>query len=148
MTTDTSERGLERLIYAAPTGESQNPASDGAGNTHERLAAYGPGWPATVCLAPLRHLFATQLAAEPGAARASTRDEAAGAVPARGVAQAPEHPVRAGEPGDGQPSHRSRQDARRGRNARHLAPRPERSRAVPSGSSLLLDKSRSACHNL
>jgi len=58
MTTDTSERGLERLIYAAPTGESQNPASDGAGNTHERLAAYGPGWPATVCLAPLR-LFGT-----------------------------------------------------------------------------------------
>ncbi len=41
MTTDTSERGLERLICVALTGWACDPGADGA---HDRLAAYGAGW--------------------------------------------------------------------------------------------------------
>ena len=49
MTTDTSERGLERLICTALTG---SPCDTGAGpveSVHERPAIYGAGW---ICGAP------------------------------------------------------------------------------------------------
>ena len=42
MTTDTSERGFERLICTALTGQPCDPA--GAGALRERPAAYGAGW--------------------------------------------------------------------------------------------------------
>lgn len=44
MTTDTSERGLERLIYSAMTDEPQDPGVGTAGEVLERPGAYGPGW--------------------------------------------------------------------------------------------------------
>ncbi len=45
MTTDTSERGLERLICTALTGAPCQPGPEAAGDAvHERPAAYGAGW--------------------------------------------------------------------------------------------------------
>ena len=44
MTTDTSERELERLICAALTGASGEPETPAAGVLHERPGAYGAGW--------------------------------------------------------------------------------------------------------
>lgn len=44
MTTDTSERGLERLICTALTGHPCNSISGPTGAVHERPAAYGAGW--------------------------------------------------------------------------------------------------------
>ncbi|MDE2321058.1 MAG: type I restriction endonuclease subunit R [candidate division NC10 bacterium] len=44
MTTDTSERGLERLICTALTGAPCDPISGPAGAVHERPATYGAGW--------------------------------------------------------------------------------------------------------
>jgi type I restriction enzyme R subunit len=50
MTTDTSERGLERLICTALTGAPCQPGPEAAGDAvHERPAAYGAGW---ICGAP------------------------------------------------------------------------------------------------
>ena len=42
MTTDTSEKGLERLICEALTGASCDPPQPGA--IYERPADYGAGW--------------------------------------------------------------------------------------------------------
>lgn len=44
MTTDTSERGLERLICTALTGSACDPCSGPSGAVHERPAAYSGGW--------------------------------------------------------------------------------------------------------
>jgi type I restriction enzyme, R subunit len=44
MTTDTSERGLERLICTALTGSPCDPAASPAGAVRERPAAYAAGW--------------------------------------------------------------------------------------------------------
>ncbi len=44
MTTDTSERGLERLICTALTGAACDPGTVQADSVHERPAAYGAGW--------------------------------------------------------------------------------------------------------
>jgi type I restriction enzyme R subunit len=44
MTTDTSERGLERLICIALTGAPCDPGTQRAGTIAERPADYGPGW--------------------------------------------------------------------------------------------------------
>ena len=44
MTTDTSERGLERLICAALTGAACEPGTAEAGGVMERPAVYGAGW--------------------------------------------------------------------------------------------------------
>jgi type I restriction enzyme, R subunit len=44
MTTDTSERGLERLICTALTGAACDPGAVRAVAVHERPAAYGAGW--------------------------------------------------------------------------------------------------------
>jgi type I restriction enzyme R subunit len=44
MTTDTSERGLERLICAALTGSSCDPGAAAADTVRERPAAYGASW--------------------------------------------------------------------------------------------------------
>ena len=47
MTTDTSERGLERLICAALTGSPCDPGgrvARASGEVRERPAAYGAGW--------------------------------------------------------------------------------------------------------
>ena len=44
MTTDTSERGLERLICTALTGSPCDPGAGPAGSVHERPAIYGVGW--------------------------------------------------------------------------------------------------------
>jgi type I restriction enzyme R subunit len=49
MTTDTSERGLERLICTALTGSACDPGAVKANAVHERPAAYGAGW---ICGAP------------------------------------------------------------------------------------------------
>ncbi len=49
MTTDTSERGLERLICTALTGAACDPGTFKANAVHERPAAYGAGW---ICGAP------------------------------------------------------------------------------------------------
>jgi len=49
MTTDTSERGFERLICTALTGSACDPGTTAAGEVRERPAAYGPGW---ICGAP------------------------------------------------------------------------------------------------
>ncbi len=49
MTTDTSERGLERLICTALTGAACDPGTVKADAVHERPAAYGAGW---ICGAP------------------------------------------------------------------------------------------------
>ena len=49
MPTDTSERGLERLICTALTGSPCDPGAGLAGAVHERPAAYGVGW---LCGAP------------------------------------------------------------------------------------------------
>ena len=49
MTTDTSERGLERLICTALTGATCDPSAMLASAVHERPAAYGAGW---ICGAP------------------------------------------------------------------------------------------------
>jgi type I restriction enzyme, R subunit len=49
MTTDTSERGLERLICTALTGAACDPGNVPVGAVHERPAAYGAGW---ICGAP------------------------------------------------------------------------------------------------
>ena len=49
MTTDTSERGLERLICTALTGAACDPGTVQADAVHERPAAYGAGW---ICGAP------------------------------------------------------------------------------------------------
>jgi type I restriction enzyme R subunit len=49
MPTDTSERGLERLICTALTGSPCDPGADVAGTVRERPAAYGVGW---LCGAP------------------------------------------------------------------------------------------------
>ena len=49
MTTDTSERGLERLICTALTGATCDPGATSAKAVHERPAAYGVGW---ICGAP------------------------------------------------------------------------------------------------
>ena len=42
VTTDTTERGLERLICTALTGHACDPPQAGA--VHERPATYGVGW--------------------------------------------------------------------------------------------------------
>lgn len=47
MTTDTSERGLERLICTTLTGQPCDPPQ--AGEVGERPAVYGAGW---ICGAP------------------------------------------------------------------------------------------------
>ena len=47
MPTDTSERGLERLICTALTGSACDP--DAGTSVRERPAAYGVGW---LCGAP------------------------------------------------------------------------------------------------
>src|SRR3990172_5136843 len=44
MTTDTSERGLERLICTALTGSPCDPGSGPAAEVRERPAIYGAGW--------------------------------------------------------------------------------------------------------
>ncbi len=44
MTTDTSERGLERLICTALTGSACDPGTVKADAARERPAAYGAGW--------------------------------------------------------------------------------------------------------
>ena len=44
MTTDTSERGLERLICTALTGSPCDPGAAAAGAVHERPADYAAGW--------------------------------------------------------------------------------------------------------
>ena len=44
MTTDTSERGLERLICTALTGSPCDPGAVAAGSVRERPAAYAAGW--------------------------------------------------------------------------------------------------------
>jgi type I restriction enzyme R subunit len=44
MTTDTSEKGLERLICTALTGSPCDPGSKPTESVHERPAAYGVGW--------------------------------------------------------------------------------------------------------
>ncbi len=44
MSTDTSERGLERLICTAMTGAPCDPGAGPADVIHERPAAYGSGW--------------------------------------------------------------------------------------------------------
>ncbi|MCL4687190.1 MAG: type I restriction endonuclease subunit R [Burkholderiales bacterium] len=44
MTTDTSERGLERLICTALTGAPCDPGSVPVISAHERPAVYGAGW--------------------------------------------------------------------------------------------------------
>ncbi len=44
MTTDTSERGLERLICTALTGSACDPGRVNADGVHERPAAYGTRW--------------------------------------------------------------------------------------------------------
>ncbi len=44
MTTDTSERGLERLICTAMTGSPCDPVPAGPDRLYERPAAYGTGW--------------------------------------------------------------------------------------------------------
>ena len=49
MTTDTSERGLERLICTALTGSPCDPGAVSANVVRERPAAYGAGW---ICGAP------------------------------------------------------------------------------------------------
>jgi type I restriction enzyme, R subunit len=49
MTTDTSERGFERLICTALTGAACDPGTVQADAVHERPAAYGAGW---ICGAP------------------------------------------------------------------------------------------------
>jgi type I restriction enzyme, R subunit len=49
VTTDTSERGLERLICTALTGATRDPDASSANAVHERPAAYGAGW---ICGAP------------------------------------------------------------------------------------------------
>ncbi len=49
MTTDTTERGLERLICTALTGAPCDPTQTAPGTARERPAAYGAGW---ICGAP------------------------------------------------------------------------------------------------
>ena len=49
MTTDTSERGLERLICTALTGSPCDPGAGPVESVHERPAIYGAGW---ICGAP------------------------------------------------------------------------------------------------
>jgi len=49
MTTDTSERGLERLICTALTGAACDPGTVDADSVRERPAAYGAGW---ICGSP------------------------------------------------------------------------------------------------
>ena len=44
MTTDTSERGIERLICSALTGAPCEPGASVSDAVHQRPAAYGPGW--------------------------------------------------------------------------------------------------------
>ena len=44
MTTDTSERGLERLICTAMTGAPCDPGSDAANRVAQRPAVYAAGW--------------------------------------------------------------------------------------------------------
>jgi len=44
MTTDTSERGLERLICTALSGSACDPGTGKADAVHERPAAYSAGW--------------------------------------------------------------------------------------------------------
>jgi type I restriction enzyme R subunit len=44
MTTDTSERGLERLMCTALTGAPCDPGTAPAGAVAERPSAYGPRW--------------------------------------------------------------------------------------------------------
>jgi type I restriction enzyme R subunit len=44
MTTDASERGLERLICSAPTDSPCDPGAGPAGAVRERPATYGVGW--------------------------------------------------------------------------------------------------------
>jgi len=79
MTTDTSERGLERLICAALTGD---PGDGAAEAVRERPAAYGVGW---ICGAPgdydreycvdLAQLSAFLRATQPEVAEALALDE-------------------------------------------------------------------------
>ena len=49
MATDTSEKGLERLICTALTGAACDPGAVETGEVRERPAAYGAGW---ICGAP------------------------------------------------------------------------------------------------
>jgi type I restriction enzyme R subunit len=49
VTSDTSERGLERLICTALTGSPCNSASASSGASHERPSAYSAGW---ICAHP------------------------------------------------------------------------------------------------
>jgi len=49
MTTDTSERGIERLICTALTGSNCDPGATTATELHERPSAHGAGW---ICGSP------------------------------------------------------------------------------------------------
>jgi type I restriction enzyme R subunit len=44
MTTDTTERGLERLICTALTGSPCDAGAEAPDSVHERPAVYGAGW--------------------------------------------------------------------------------------------------------
>ncbi|MFV2074306.1 MAG: hypothetical protein ACC742_16895, partial [Thermoanaerobaculales bacterium] len=44
MTTDTTERGLERLICTALTGHACDPGAAITDEARERPAVYGAGW--------------------------------------------------------------------------------------------------------
>jgi type I restriction enzyme R subunit len=77
MTTDTSERGLERLICTALTGAPCDPSAKPGKSVSERPAIYGAGW---ICSSPeeydreycldLAQLSAFLLATQPEAAEA------------------------------------------------------------------------------
>ncbi|MEX2552637.1 MAG: hypothetical protein WD627_06515, partial [Actinomycetota bacterium] len=49
MTTDTSERGLERLICSTLAGAACDPGGEDTSRVAERPAIYGAGW---ICGAP------------------------------------------------------------------------------------------------
>jgi type I restriction enzyme, R subunit len=82
VTTDTTERGLERLICTALTGAPCDPAAVPAGAVRERPAAYAAGW---ICGAPedydreycvdLAQLAAFLRATQPKAAETLALDE-------------------------------------------------------------------------
>ena len=71
MTTDTSERGLERLICTALTGTACDPVAASANRVRERPPPYGAGW---ICGAPEdydREYASTSRSSPPSCARRS-----------------------------------------------------------------------------
>src|SRR5690606_41610976 len=78
MTTDTSERGLERPICAALTGATCDPGTVTADAVRERPAAYGAGW---ICGAPEDYdrEYCVDLA-QPSASLGETQPEVADAL--------------------------------------------------------------------